>query len=165
MQLIILVETKSKDGSDCIYLREFFKKFYGGLRGTKLSFIPMNGKTNYFNKENEIISFKKIYSGESKVIIAIDIDNPELLLDQKTINKNIVNYCKNKGYELVWFNKTIENVFLGKIVKRDKNKIALNYSKNQLINKVRIDSFSKNDFNECRQGESNLKTIIDKLLD
>ena len=54
MQLIILVETKSKDGSDCIYLRSFFKKFYNGLRGTKLSFVTMNGKTNYLKKENDI---------------------------------------------------------------------------------------------------------------
>lgn len=59
MQLIILVETKNKDGSDCIYFREFFKRFYDGLRGTKISFIPINGKTNYLTKEKEIYSLKR----------------------------------------------------------------------------------------------------------
>lgn len=164
MQLIILVETKSKDGSDCIYLRSFFKKFYNGLRGTKLSFVTMNGKTNYFKKENEISKLIEEYSGVSKVIVAIDVDKPELLEDQEVLNKNIEQYCIYKNYELVWFNKTIEQVFIKEIIKKKKDEAAKNFLRKQLINKVDINCFNKENTSKCKQGESNLKRIIDKLL-
>ena len=54
MQIIILVETKSVSGSDCMYIKSFINNFYNGLRGHKITYIPMNGKTNYLKKEKEI---------------------------------------------------------------------------------------------------------------
>lgn len=165
MQLIILVETKNKEGSDCKYLKSFFKKFYNGLRGTRLTIIPMHGKTNYDKKEKDIKRYAKQYTGESKVIITIDIDSPELSLDQKELNDNITKYCTEKGYELVWFNKTIEHVFIDEIVSKNKNDVADKFLRKQLIEKVDINRFSKDKPKNSKQKESNLKTIIDKLLE
>ena len=68
-----------------------------------------------------------------------------------------------KNYELVWFNKTIEQVFIIEIIKKKKDETAKNFLRKQLINKVDINCFNKENISKHKQGESNLKRIMDKL--
>lgn len=87
-----------------------------------------------------------------------------MLVEQDAINKDIARYCKEKQFEMVWFNKTIEHVFIGKLIKKEKNNIAKDFVRKQLINKVDINRLNKSLVIKHNQGESNLKKVIDKLL-
>ena len=163
MQIIILVETKSVSGSDCMYIKSFINNFYNGLRGHKITYIPMNGKTNYLKKEKEIQNYINKYSGDSKVMITIDIDSPDLIFDQNVLNKKIINYCTDNDFEFVWFNKTIEHVFIKKIVKKNKNEIALNYIRRKKHD-ININDFNEEKFINTNVMKSNLNVVLNKLI-
>ena len=55
MLIIIVLETKNKDGSDYVYFKSILSRFYKE-RGTGISIKPvfMNGKGNYANVESKI---------------------------------------------------------------------------------------------------------------
>ena len=163
MQLILMAETKTKDGSDYKYIKEFINEYYG-IRGNKLSPIPLHGKANYRKKAKIIEQYVAGYIGESYVIIFIDIDSPTYNMDQKFLNQEIIDYCNKMGYQLVWFNKSIENVFLGKIIKKNKEKEADDFLRKNKIKKVDLNKMSVPYFNYSREGESNIKVILDRIF-
>ena len=43
----------------------------------------------------------------------IDVDSISLNYDQAKLNKDIINYCKEKDFEIIWFKRTIEEAFWG----------------------------------------------------
>ena len=140
MIVIVALETNNKYGSDYYYFKSILSRFYQE-RGTGIKIQPvfMNGKTNYKNIKSKIENIKKQYSvdtDESNVIYFLDEDNPELNCDQKILNEEIKQYCSEYKYEIVWFNKTIEDVLLGKVITKDKTNEAKKFFENELIYKV-----------------------------
>ena len=121
MQLIFLFETNKISKSDYKYVRSYLT--YMGLdRKFKYSPIYMNGKGNYDKFEAAINKFIKDYQGESKVIMFVDVDSTSLDYSQVILNNEIIKYCRDKNYELVWFKRTIEEVFWGEKVSQNKKK-------------------------------------------
>lgn len=163
MQLIIIAETKTITGSDYKYIKEFIKENYG-IRGNKLSPIPLNGKQNYHKKERIINQYIDSYPSESIVIMFIDLDSPTTNIEQKILNKDIFEYCNAKRYHLVWFNKTIENVFLGKVIKKDKEKEADDFLRKNKIKDIDICKLSVPNLFNSKPGESNIKVILDSIF-
>lgn len=52
----------------------------------------------------------------------IDVDSISLNYDQAKLNKDIINYCKEKDFEIIWFKRTIEEVFWGEKTPQNKKK-------------------------------------------
>lgn len=50
----------------------------------------------------------------------IDVDSISLNYDQAKLNKDIINYCKEKDFEIIWFKRTIEEVFWGEKTPQNK---------------------------------------------
>ena len=65
MQLIVVLETKNKEGSDYYYFKSILSRFYKE-RGTGITITPifMDGKGNYKIVENKIVNKMKEYDGK-----------------------------------------------------------------------------------------------------
>lgn len=164
MQLIFLFETNKKSKSDYKYVRSYL--IYAGLdRKFKFSPIYMNGKGNYNKFEYQINSLKKDYQGGSKVIMFVDVDSTSLDHSQVILNNEIIKYCNDKNYELVWFKRTIEEVFWGeKVSQNKKNDKANDFLKKNRISKIDFTKLNKENYNDLNNSESNLKNVIDKIV-
>lgn len=162
MQLIFLFETNSSNKSDYKYIRSYIlnsdmdRKF-------KFSPIYLNGKGNYSKYENKIKALIKSYQGKSKVIMFIDVDSTSLNYDQIKLNEEIINYCDKNNYELVWFKRTIEEVFWGKKIPQNMKRVkADEFLRSNKILEINLNSLNKVSYNSLKNGESNLKFILDK---
>lgn len=164
MQIIIVLETNSKDGSDSYYVKAILDRFYQVRGGAKISYVYLNGKGNYdkINKKTKILINK--YQGESKVLFFVDVDCPNINYDQKIMNKEIEKYCNNINCELVWFKRNIEEVLTGYLINDDKCNRARNYLKNNEIDNLKEGCLSKIDYLNLLNKESNVLTILDKYL-
>jgi len=162
MQLIFLFETNSSSKSDYKYIRSYLLKL-GMNRRYKFSPIYLNGKGNYNKSEKKINSLIKAYQGESKVFMFVDVDSITLNYDQIHLNQEIINYCDAKQYELVWFKRTIEEVFWGeKISQNKKNEKADEFLRKNRITKIDLNILNMEKYEKLQNGESNLKYIFDK---
>jgi hypothetical protein len=113
MQIIICAETTGPCNSDYLYISSFIRAHYCLDNPTpKLTPVYLKGKTHYQSKETEILSDKKKYraSGNSVVIMCFDTDQGS---QGEKDNKAISDYCSSHGYDLVWMNRDVEEVFLG----------------------------------------------------
>ena len=164
MQFIFLVESDSKSKSDYQYIYASINYFYSFIKGEhKFSPIYMSGKGNYnkfYNKVNILMNkYKK--TGQSVVFICTDIDdstNPSYEL-----NQDIQSYCKEKGYQYIWFNKDIEEVYLGYSVSNsDKTDVAKKFTTSQGIKNVDCRMLSKNSVTSKKT--SNILYVLDKFL-
>ncbi len=168
-QIVVVVEANEKSRSDYIYIRSVLEKWYNLhlLNNVKISPVFMCGRGNFDKKKvaNEIKSYKKRYSsvGSTYVIYCFDTDkydsNPD---DQKQLAKERA-FCKDNGYEFVWFCHDIEEVFLGKsIVDSEKTDRARKYASNHEINSVN-QSYLKADAMSRRK--SNLMKVLDDVFE
>ena len=117
--LLICIESPLKK-SDHMYIETFLKKIYNINSDIKLKFLSLNGIDNY-NKDNTL---KRINSeinasmhSEKHIIYCLDTDNYNSPEYEKR-NKSIQEFCNVHNYELVWFCKNIEEVFLGKSISK-----------------------------------------------
>lgn len=165
MLLVIVLETKNKEGSDYIYFKAILNRFYKE-RGTGISIKPvfMNGKGNYDKVNHKINYLINQYDGRSKVIYFLDVDNTNLKIDQKNLNEDIIKYCDSKNYETVWYNKTVEDVLIGEVVRKNKTEIAYKFFNENKINTINEESLSINKFTLITKGKSNVKYVLDKYL-
>lgn len=168
LQLIFVVETNKKCKSDWIYIKDTIDRFYQYDQAqVKLSPVYMDGKGKYKNKEKEISGLISQYTAGnktnlSKVIFCFDCDDYDSKPEDAEFLVNAINYCNEKGYEVVWFCKDIERVYLGKKVDdSQKKKESATFKTKKLINVV--DS-SKLLVNTYRTNTSNIMTIIDQFL-
>lgn len=82
----------------------------------------------------------------------------------KTFDKLItLSFCDKKGYELVWFCKDIEQVYLKRKVKdKDKKDETARFKAKKLI--MSVDTY-KLQVEQYKPGCSNIMGMIDKYLD
>ena len=151
VQLIFVVETNKKCGSDWIYIKETIERFYTYER-TQLKFTPiyMEGKGKYLKKEADVKSKERQYcamskSNQSKVIYCFDCDEYNRKPEDADFLKNARKFCEDRGYEFVWFCKDIENVYIGeRIDDSQKKKEAVNFKSRKLISRVIEKNLSQN---------------------
>lgn len=167
-QLVFVVEADDKSRSDYIYIRSVLNKWYNlHLRNdVKVSAVFMGGKGNCEKKSitNTIKSYEKKYSkiGKTHVIYCFDTDkydsNPE---DLKLLSKEEA-FCRDNGYEFVWFCHNIEEVFLGKsVVDGEKTSRARKYAANEEVNSVNQNLLKAEDMGKRK---SNLMIVLDKIF-
>ena len=163
MLLIIVLETKNDNGSDYLYYKSILSRFYQERgTGVKLQPVFMNSKTNYKSIGSKIAYYQNQYASENHVIYFCDYDKPELNFDQRMLNNDIIQFCNNNNYDLVWFNRTIEDVLIGKIITDNKTKIALNFYKDDKIYNVDENKLYSKDL--PLSHKSNVLTILDVYL-
>ncbi|MDD3348766.1 MAG: hypothetical protein RBR48_06230 [Bacilli bacterium] len=167
MQIIIVCECKSKSKSDYHYIKATIDKNYD-LRGKniKLSPIYLEGKGDWNKKERRINYYRCKYksTGETKVVFCLDYDDPKKTKNNIAKNKEIEKYCRQKDYELVWFNGNIEQVFLGRDIKKsEKVKEAEKFLSSRQIETLDMNKLSINKITLETKG-SNLFVILNKLI-
>ncbi len=115
-QIILCVEANRRAQTDNIYIKETITHFYKLDNKIRLSFVNMNGKTNYRSRDvlSQITRYTKDYKiGSTTVIYCIDLDKYESDPVQVKLNEEMRSYIKDKGYEMIWFCRDIEEVYLG----------------------------------------------------
>lgn len=124
IQLIIAVEANKESKSDYRYIDSFIKRYFK-IGTNKISYVYMGSKRNYSDKgiKNQINSLIKSYkkTGESHVIYCFDTDDfsvsPDHQANDEKIKKELVCNC-----DIVWFNRDIEEVFIGSRLENSEKK-------------------------------------------
>ena len=174
LQLLIVLETSDDSRTDAIYFGEVINRFFlyidknSGYE-VNTSIIPLSGKQNYKNKKivnrikNSIKMFKTYTRGETVVIYCIDTDSVEQVYKRSSFFYNVSTFCKENGFELAWFCKNAENVFLGvePTTLENKTEAALEFSRNGDINKIKETNLVKE---KIELNCSNIVAILDKYL-
>lgn len=165
IQLIFVVETDNKTKSDDRYISKLINNRYDlSTNNYKIQFVHMGGKDKY--KEDFVIEEINGYlvensDGENNVIYCFDTDKINVEYTDKDNFKKKKEYCKSKGYKLIWFNHTIEKVLLNKTVESNKKKQeSIKYLNRGII----VDENRLKATNEEHSDKSNIYGILDTLL-
>lgn len=164
-QLIFCVESDNKAKTDWVYIRETINRFYAVGNDIKLSPVYMGGKTNY--KKNKVVSeirkLSRSYPGESVVIYCIDTDALESNRDRQKEFDAISKYCKDSGYELIWFHRDIEEVYTGSQAEDSSKKtLATSFKTKSMISNVETSRLSSKNVNASKS--SNILSVLSKHL-
>lgn len=175
MLLVFVVETNEKNDSDRMYVNKYLTTRYTQVTSDAeivVKWVYMNGKTNYTTgsvckKVSDIVDGYKRYphhDDKIHVIYCIDIDSGT---DSVKLNKEIEAFCCRKKYHLIWFNKTIEQVFLGKSIHQSKNKkkeAVSFYRKEMTIDECCGECYCLKEFSESRLQTSNIGFVLEGIL-
>lgn len=167
IQLIICVETNKSASTDSIYILDTLRYFYGidTNNKIKISIVHMGSKSKYKSKEvlNKIDANIKAFTiGETKVIYCIDTDQYEINAKHEKEFNDISQFCKDKGYDLIWFCHDIEEVFLGKkISDSQKRQEAADFRRKRMIEEIPLKKLS---CKEKKANSSNMLNVLDKYL-
>lgn len=159
-QVLLCVETNSNSRTDYLYIQSVIKRFY--IDDRKIVYRPvfMETKTKYKDKGvvRDINSRIKKFPGETKVIYFIDVDDYEVSYETKLLFDEIENYCKNNGFDFVFFCRDVEDVFWGKPVSDKVKKAKIFNEKNGIssVNEANLCSLLK------KRHCSNILNILDK---
>ena len=164
--MIFCVETNKQAATDTVYISELISFLYKKDNKVKISNIFMGTKSKYNSPKilREIQKKTNDYKhGKTKVIYCVDTDDYESNYDHQQEYKNVSNFCKEKGYDLVWFCHDVEEVFLGKRVP-DSEKIitADGFRRNKNIESIKLNAFNCSDF---KKSTSNIITVLDNYLE
>lgn len=170
LQLIICVEANKKSKSDWIYIKETLEHYFLiDNVNFKLSPIFLGSKTR-FNDDSILHNIRNLTNqfsstsaeNSTKVIFAVDVDNIDTSSEDNQRWKSINSFCDENKYELVWFYKDIELVYLKqKVSDNEKKKFAEMFKRKGLINSVK-----KCDLNclTFKNNTSNIINILSKYL-
>lgn len=161
-QVLFCVESNSKARTDYQYIESTIKRFYIDDRKIRYRAIYLGSKTKYNAKDKirEINDNIKKFPGETNVIYFIDVDDYDISQETKKLYDEIKKYCDKNGYDFVFFDKDVEDVYLRNPVS-DKEKVSkvADFKRKQLINnvdekKLTVDSHKRH----C----SNILNVLDK---
>lgn len=164
IQLILCVETNKRADTDSIYIAETINHWYTVNNQTKISKIYMNTKSKYNSKGvlREIDKKSKAFvMGKTKVIYCIDTDQYESDMEQARELNSIIEYCKEKNCDVIWFCHDIEEVFLGKKISDSQKVRAAAFRRKKKIEEIQDNKLS---YNEKCAYTSNILSVLDKYL-
>lgn len=166
-QFVFVVETNKKCQSDWMYIKDTIDYFYEYQHTqVKLSVVYMDGRGNYRKKQKDIQKLISQYQATSKrnqtkVIYCFDCDDFDTKTEDSDFLKKAKEYCKENGYEFVWFCRDIEQVYIGKQVDNNqKKKEAVTFKSGKLIKKVNVDKLCETNY---RLNRSNFMTVLDQF--
>lgn len=158
MQLILVMETRKSCNSDYRYIKTTIDYFY---KPRSYSIKPVYAKTKseLLNQEKKINDERSKYNGESIVAVCADYDRPDDLL-----NEQLIKYCTNKAFELIWMNRNIEHVYLDQAIVADKEKMSRTFLKNADFILSALTNLNNNSPIKCMRS-SNILCVLDKYLE
>ena len=167
IQLLFCVETNQKAKTDTIYINETIAHYYRLGTSVKKSFIYLGGKNNY-NKPGIIKQINRqirqyARNGKTQVIYCIDTDKYDSDPVQRKELDEIASYCRDRGYELIWFCRDVEDVFWGgQIVKDEKVKRAAQFRTSKRINSIPETTLRQGTYT---RHYSNILDVLDKYIE
>lgn len=165
IQIIFCMETTKKADTDSIYISETLRHLYQLSNQIKISKIYMRTKSKY-NARNvlqEISTKTKTFNfGDTRVIYCIDTDDYERSTEHKKELTDISHFCKEHGYDLIWFCHDVEEVFVGqKVSDSQKVQEAGTFRRKGKIGQIPHKLLSSD---VMRVHTSNILTVLDKYL-
>lgn len=161
-QILMCLETNERSNTDYVYITCTLERFYEHTKTIKYKPIYLESKSKYQDrkKQKEINNAKRAYSGETAVIYFIDMDEYSVRPEDKKLLDQIKDYCIEKGYDLVFFNKDIEDVYWRQqIPNTEKVEKAAQFRAKRIINNISIDAVSSTTIS---RHQSNILRILDK---
>lgn len=167
-QVIFCTETDNSQIDDS-YVKKLLEVYFDFGTSLKRSFVHMKGKTKYNDKSviAQIDKKKTDYSknnkeGKNFVIYVVDADDYLIKYEDQNRLIEIQEYCKEKGYYLVWFCRTIEEVLIGfKVEDNKKLKYAMKFARE--ANEATI---KENDLkcNKICNKKSNFLEVLEEII-
>ena len=165
VQIIFCVEANSQSKSDYIYIKSLLQYRYSfGGNQPKYKPVFMNSKSRYNQQEKIIQRLKKMHerTGPTRVVMCVDEDNG--IPDSFAMNPAISAYCRKMDFDLVWFRKDIEDVFIHKeVASKEQGKTAASFASNKGIGNVNLSDLNHK-IPLTRNMTSNLITILDPII-
>lgn len=132
IQLIFCVEADLRSKSDYIYIKNTIEHFYTYDRAqVKLSPIYMGSKWKYNQNKvlKQIEQLIKKYNSASKenkteVFYCVDCDDFDVRKEDSDYLDKLNVFCTKRKYNVIWFCKEIESVYLGKRINDNAKKTA-----------------------------------------
>ena len=161
-QILLCVESNNKARTDYQYIESTIKRFYIDDRKIRYRAIYLGSKTKYNAKDKvkEINNNIKKFPGETTIIYFIDVDDYDISQETKKLYDEIKEYCAKNNYEFVFFDRDVEDVYIGTQV-QDSEKVSkvAEFKRKQLINtvdeaKLKVQTHKKH----C----SNILNVLDK---
>lgn len=160
LYLYFVVECSSKSRSDWMYIESLINYHYKP-RSHSHKAIYASGKSNLFNI-SKIEKETRKANGNTHVIICADVDE-----NDEAQNQRLIEFSEKHGFDLVWMNLNIEDVFLDEpnVHARDKHEKAKAFLK---VRDKRLKDLGTKLFMEenplKKMHSSNLMTVLDKYL-
>ena len=168
LQLLLVSETSGEGKTDAIYINNVINKYFD-VEGVNIQYIYLKGKQNYKDKKirehikNLTSMFGKFPKGKTVTIYFIDVDSEPKEFKAGSFFKNLCEYIEENNFELVWFCKNAENVFLNAEPENLENKTA---SAKDFAASNKIDSIDKDKL--CKMAIelncSNILVVLSKYL-
>lgn len=163
--ILLCVETNPSAKTDQMYIEKTIKQLYTITNEIKISYEYFDGKDKYNNAklQKKINGLKRMSKNcQFVVIYCIDTDKIDMEVKMTEKYKEIKSFCDNKGFDLVWFYRDIEEVYYGHTIsKKDKIMEAKKFNNMDGLGKATIQTLCANDL--CRY-KSNLLLVLDKYL-
>ena len=161
-QILMCVETNKQSNTDYVYISCTLSHYY--QESIKISRKPiyLGSKTKYSDRkiQTKIAQLKKDFNGETSVIYFIDTDEDTIKPEDSKLLDNIKAFCIKQEYDLVLFNRDIEDVYWGKQCDdSSKVKLSAQFRMNNMINSVSESVLSSTSIS---RHQSNILTILDK---
>lgn len=157
MELILVMETRPSCKSDYRYIKSTIDYFYCS-RQFQIKPIFAKCKGELIKQDKKIAEEMKRYGDKCVAVICTDYDS-----SSDPNNQKIENYCKEKGFDLIWMNRNVEEVYLGKMKIKSKDQASKDFLRHQNA----FFSMAKNldEINPLvHTCSTNIKTIFDKYL-
>ena len=152
--LIFVIESKSeKENSDGIYLKETLEHFYE------------YDKKSVVKKIEDFVKQAKAVNKDTQETVFYMFDKDETVASNADVifNKTVSDYCVQKGYDIIWMNKNVEDVYLGnEIDGKLKVREAAKFKNNKVITSVDIKKLSRKGAD--LRHTSNILLELDKVL-
>lgn len=158
MQLILVMETRPSCNSDYRYLKATIDYFYKP-RSFNIQKIYAGNKSELLNQARKIQIEKQKFNGESVVVVCADYDRPD-----DPLNEQLINYCNENNFELVWMNSNIEHVYLNLPNTRDKERASIDFLRRSQRILPLLDNLA-DDNPVCKTRSTNLIYILDKYFE
>lgn len=158
--LLFVVEAKSDNKSDWIYIESVIHCHYEPRKHRHRA-IYAGGKSK-LTSIGRINAAKKGASGKIHVIVCADKDR-----NDDHLNDEIIKFCKDNGFDLVWMNLNIEDVFLGEpnVRTQDKQAKAVKFAakRDKKLEELGTDRLMVDDPLK-KSGSSNLMLVLDRYI-
>lgn len=171
IQLIFCVETNQQTKTDFQYIMSLIDRFYEYNNGHILiKPVYLGGKGKYSTQKNIGMVNKLITqfgagsdNSESYVFICIDCDKYDSDPADRQFLTQAEEYCQaRQNYDLVWFCRDVEDVFLGHMVADKQKKAEANrFVKNHMIDHIDVHRLTEKKY---KAHSSNIRLILDQLL-
>lgn len=145
-QYIFCLETTKQADTDWLYIKKVIDHLlHGNITNDKYKPLYMKGKGNYNSKSfiKEIDQSIKNFTGDSIVIYCLDLDDYHINYETKKFIDGVEEFCNKNNYQFVYFSRDIEEVFWGKQITENKQKVAAKFNRSIEISKDLLDRLNK----------------------